>query len=280
MSKEKKLFELLKDFAVRAGEMALPYYGKIERHTKTVVTAGKQVDCAVTALDLAIQELLLAELIQKGFTEYALNAEEETPLKFFFRNNYSTGITLHVDPIDGTKSFHEGNNRFAIGMGLSRIKEGKHDFFASVVYSPLEKELYWAFEDEVSAQKKLNPPARKFHAHRALNEEGKRRITEKGLQHYYPGCAHLGVIDAAMGKLSVYALWRIEVHDAFIPYAFAKQKGIMMVDGMGNILSSPFDLEIVNGKFSPLSKLTYFTNRQAYDEFWPVFENPENLHKE
>lgn len=278
MSKERELFEFLKEFAVRAGKISIPYYGKIERHTKPITVGGKIVESSVTAIDFAIQELLLAELFRRGFTEFALNAEEETPLKFFFNNNFSSGITLHVDPIDGTKSFQSGNNRYAIGMGLSRVREGNHEFFASVVYSPIENELYWAFEDEKSPQKKLHPPAKKFQSHRALNDQGKHHMDKAGLTSYYPGGAHLGIVDMALGKLSVYALWRIEVHDAFIPYAFAQQHGVFLVDGNGNELHNPFELEIQHGKFTPLSKLTYFTSKKAFEEFWPVFENPKNLH--
>ncbi len=139
MSLEKKLFERLKRFAVFAGKFSLPYYGKVETRYKTIEIAQKLRESPVTVIDHAIQDLLLAELVRKEMNHVSFNGEEETHLRFFFPQKHSTGITLHCDPIDGTAAFISGKNRFAVGIGLSSAKKGVHDFFSTVIYSPIEK---------------------------------------------------------------------------------------------------------------------------------------------
>jgi hypothetical protein len=58
----------------------------------------------VTSADLAVQETILGFLIEQGFQDCAIQAEEDTPSLQYF-NADRTGATIYVDPIDGTLAY-------------------------------------------------------------------------------------------------------------------------------------------------------------------------------
>lgn len=272
MKQERKLFELLKEFAVFAGKLALPYYGKINPSVKNVYIHEKMVESSVTALDNGIQELLLAELLRKGFTRMAFNGEESTDLKFFFPQSFEKGLTLHCDPIDGTQHFTRGDNRFSTGMGLSRVKKNMHTFFASVIYSPLEDVLYWSYEKTKSFHAQNNPPLRKINCIRCLNAAGHKKLTEMGYEQYFAGGAFLGIVDVALGKSSAFSFGAATVHDALIPFSFAQNSNVLAVDEYGEEIKS-IRLTVGENGFKRIPRIYYFASSQVKDELWPLFRD-------
>lgn len=241
---------------------------------KNILIHGKMIESPVTVIDHAIQELLLAELLRKRFTHMAFNGEEDTHLKFFFSNNYSKDITLHCDPIDGTENFAKGQDRFSVGFGLSRFANGKHDFFSSVVYSPLEDILYWSFQDEKSRHVQNDRPLPMISSNRCLNEKGIEKVQGMGYSRYRAGGAFLGVIDVALGRASAFLHWCITVHDALIAFSFAKNNGVVTTDWNGNRLKK-FDLKIGPHGFEPIPKICYFANDEIKEELLPILQNPK-----
>lgn len=276
MSHEKQLFEFLKEFSLFAGELSHPYYGKIASTTKQVRTHDHVRESPVTAMDHGIQELLLAELIRKKWTHIAFNGEEDTHLKVFLSNDFKRDFTLHCDPIDGTDSFAKGNAPYATSYALSRYSNGKNDFFSTVIYSPLEKEMYWAFEDEVSRHARSKNVEKTFNSRRIFSDTGKARMKELEYKYAFHGSAHLGIVDVVLGRLGAIILSDVLVHDALIPFAFAKNYGIIPTDQHGTKMKK-FELEIEQGQFKRIPKLCYFANKEIEDELIPILSNSKNL---
>lgn len=278
MSREKKLFELLKKLAVESGKLALPYYGKIASQNKQVPLHGNMRETPVTALDHGIQEMVLATLLREGYSDYAFNGEEDTHLKFFFQEPLSKGTCIHCDPIDGTKAFVEGKLSFCVGFGLSRVKKNKHEFFASVIYNPLTKQLYWAYENKSSPQEPLENPVKVAYFKRRLNEAGVKRVESMGYSWGVGASAHLGIVETSLGMRSVCALKNIDVHDALIPYAFAQSKGVSPVDLDGKKIGPAFELPIHANRFERLPYAHYFASKEIQEELLPVLQNPRYMH--
>lgn len=277
MPESKKLFELLKEFAVFAGELALPYYGKIERQHKQIKIAETLRESPVTVMDHGIQEMVMSELIRNGFTKLAFNGEEETHLKFFFKGDYSNGLVVHCDPIDGTRSFANGKNRFAVGFGLSRVKNNVHDFFSTIIYSPIEKKLFWSFENETSTHTKQKNPPKTISTMRFLTERGKEKVREAGYVPVYPESMHLGIVDVALGNLGVVTGFNIDAHDSFIPFSFAKNMGCFPYDANGEKISKII-LERSAKGYKPIPRVFYFANEKIRDELMPIFEDSKNVY--
>lgn len=278
MPESKKLFELLKEFAVFAGELALPYYGKIERQHKQIKIAETLRESPVTVMDHGIQEMVMSELIRNGFTKLAFNGEEETHLKFFFKGDYSNGVVIHCDPIDGTRAFANGKNRFAVGLGLSRAKDDVHDFFSTIIYSPLEKKLFWSFEDKASAHEKNNTPPKSIATIRLLTKEGISKVQNKG---YVPApleSIHLGIVDVALGKLGAMTGFHVDAHDAFIPFSFAQNCGVLPYDMDGKKIRK-IKLERTAHGYAPIPTIFYFANDEIRDELLPIFQNAKYVNK-
>lgn len=271
---QKKLFELLKNFAVYAGKISLPYYGKIASSSKSILIHEKLRESPVTALDHGIQELLLAELMRNGFSDVAFNGEEESHLKFFFRTDYDNGVTVHCDPIDGTKSFVSGKKPYCTGYALSHAKKGKHEFFASVVYDPVQAILYSSFKDEVSSHVKSKKAPKTYTGLHGLNAQGKKKVEDLGYIHVDAGTAHLAIVEVALGRIGAYLHYPIQVHDALVPFSFARNYGVFPYDGKGKPLSS-FSLSHSPAGFARIPKLGYFANHAIRDDLLPLLMDPK-----
>ena len=271
---EKALFELLKKFAVYAGEVSLPYYGKIASSSKTILIHEKLREFPVTALDHGIQELLLAELMRGGFSDVAFNGEEESHLKFFFRTDYDNGVTVHCDPIDGTTSFVSGKKPYCTGYAISRARKGKHEFFSSVVYDPLRKVQYSSFKNEASMHVKSKKIPKTFAGLHGLNSAGKKKLADLSYTHVDTGNAHLAIIDVALGKIGAYLHYPIHVHDALIPFSFARYYGVLPYDGKGNRLDA-FTLSHSPSGFSRIPKLGFFANDSIRDDLLSIMMDPK-----
>jgi fructose-1,6-bisphosphatase/inositol monophosphatase family enzyme len=278
VSTEKRLFELLKDFAVFAGKLALPYYGKIDRQNKTIKIAEILRESPVTVVDHGIQEMVLSELIRNNFTNLAFNGEEETHLKFFFKGDYSNGLVVHCDPIDGTKAFVNGKNRFAVGFALSKVKNNVHDFFATIVYSPIDNQLFWSYEDKVSPHAKNSLVSREVASVRLLTTEGKEFLSQKGYLSAPPESMHASIIDTALGNCAAVTGYHVEAHDAFIPFSFAQNYGLTPYTNDGKKMKK-IALEPTSKGYKTIHKVYYFANDQIRDELMPIFQNPKYANK-
>lgn len=277
MSQDRKLFEFLKTFAVFAGKLALPYYGKIETKYKTIQIAERLHESPVTVIDHAIQELLLAEMVRRGFTNVAFNGEEDTHLKFFFRTDYENGVTLHCDPIDGTAAFIKGNGKFCTGFGLSRARNGVHEFFGTAIYSPLDKKKYWSFESTSNMKKTSADFPKLINGKRLFNLSGVKKLESMGYSFGSWDSAHLSILDVALRKRAAFIAGSINVHDALVPFSYAKNAGIIITDELGNNLKK-FNLKSEKGKLAQVAKIGYFGSKEVRDDLLSILANPKYLH--
>lgn len=273
MVQGKELFHILKEIAIQCGKISLPYYGKISSTQKHMHLDGKLHASPVTAIDLGLQEMILAELIRNGYAgKIGFNGEEETPLRFFFPLQRENGITLHCDPIDGTASFSRGDNRYSVGMGLSRHTAQGHDFFATIVYQPLSNELMWAFDGEISHPQKSRPPLTVY-AYHVFTEKGLQKLSSMGYQLGNAGNAHAGILDIALGKAAAFLIRTTEVHDACVPLAFARNLGIDIWLN-GKYEKGSIHLKSNGKNFERLNKVAYFANEEIAQDLIPIFEDP------
>ncbi len=124
----KALSELAQDIAREAGQLALEYKAK---GLTQVDTKSSDVDM-VTEADKACEKLIV-ERLTKARPQDGLKGEEGA------NKPTETGITWHIDPIDGTTNYLYGLP-FCVSMGAA-IDD---DPVAGVVFAPLADELFAA----------------------------------------------------------------------------------------------------------------------------------------
>lgn len=124
-------------------EIALKKQNNATRIVKGIDnSAGHESDqlsriCVVSQVDKDIQEFLL-ERIFHNWPFTSVLVEENTPSKFKFRHGQRYYILL--DPIDGTKNYLSGNNKFCHIASLM----DKTEMIASIIYSHSHKSIFSA----------------------------------------------------------------------------------------------------------------------------------------
>jgi myo-inositol-1(or 4)-monophosphatase len=119
-----KLFE---ELAVAGGELALRYFGRVERQLKADRTIVTQADVEV--------EKLIADGIRTHFPQHAILGEETAA-----SSGSSSDYVWAIDPIDGTQGFSFGFPSWAVSIGL--LHDGRPAYGA--VYLPVVGDLYLA----------------------------------------------------------------------------------------------------------------------------------------
>ncbi len=126
----------------------------------------------------------------------------------------------------------------------------------------------------MSNQPRNQFPPRTLAAKHFFNEAGKERLKRMGYSFVNPGSGHLGVIDVALGKMGGITGRDIDVHDALIPYSFAKNAGLLPFDEQGNGLKK-FEMEYGPQGFPRIPKIIYLANKEIKDELIPILSNPK-----
>lgn len=111
----------------KAGELAVKMQ-KTAKSNNKFSTGFAGIDI-VTEADLAVQEVILAEMAKTKLIDCKLIAEEDTPLakKFTGKN----GLTLTLDPIDGTLLYAAGKNLY---LTIISLHNGKNLFYTFLHY--------------------------------------------------------------------------------------------------------------------------------------------------
>ncbi len=115
---------IAKELAIKAGAVIMTYFNK-KQNIKT-----KEDGSSVTDADFASNKIIIAGL-QKHFPKDGIVSEESEAI--------AGERKWYVDPLDGTRSFIEGIDHFAVHIGLC-IKGVP---VAGVVYRPSTKEMYY-----------------------------------------------------------------------------------------------------------------------------------------
>lgn len=125
----KKLFTDVKAIVKKAGSFLLSESVEIEKH--------KNANDLLTKNDVETESYIL-ELIKRKYPDVNIISEElnaDSSLK---------GITVVIDPIDGTCNYAAGLDFFGIQVAIFSGNE----VVASVIYLPRKKEMFSAFKDE------------------------------------------------------------------------------------------------------------------------------------
>lgn len=272
MKPQDEIYEFMKSFAVDAGKTLLQYRGRVidigKDSPDLIDDSHRSSGMAKTEVDHIIQEDFLKRLYQLN-PHVRINVEEDTDSKKLFRGNDGSICTVHQDPCDGTKSYVDGLDDFSSGYAIS---DPANHFTYTVISAPVQKRIYAASPDELKIldwdgncidipQKKSFEISYKIFEKRLLSEEGKQRLKGKGFAVQGMHCAHLRVIDVALGDGAAYLYGFTNPHDSMIPYAFAEKVGAGVADAKGNpiegknILFSEGDGYV---KFERLPSVCYF----------------------
>lgn len=284
----KKIFNLMKNYSLRAGEILLKFRGKvtnIEKEGDNVIKGDAQ-SMAKTVVDEIVQEIFLAGLYKVN-PKVRINVEEDTPLIYLFKENNGNLCTVHQDPCDGTKAYIDMKKDFATGYAIS---DKNNNFTHTVVYAPMYDRLYIASPEEFLIQDKKGEkypikrqkPSNIIYAKRIFSKEGEEKIKKAGFKIFKVSCSHLNIIDTALGKAGAFLYGGSNPHDSFIPYAFATKIGAKLFNIKGKKISTKdIKIEKKNGfiKFARLASVCYFSiDKEKRETIFNILSDKNNLH--
>lgn len=270
----KNLYNLLKEFAPYAGHIAMRNYGKIKHieYKDELRKDGTINRTPVTNVDIEIQQKLLERLIGNGFYDFAFNGEEDTVLKGLMKGDLLKDWTIHCDPLDGTDPYIKGNGYFAFGCGVSSPEK---EFVLSVVYSPLEQQLYFASPWDKSHVKKDESSRTVFCSRKILNPAGRKELENRDFKFVDISSTHIHIVKTALGDLGAFMLANTQVHDALVPYAFANAHGVKAYDDNGKVFDET-SLKIVDCKYERIPRICFFASEEIKKEVLDVLNKKEH----
>lgn len=288
------LFQWMHDFVIKAGNIALRHRGKVENIGKQYdlgKTGDIQAGTAKTIVDEIIQELFLSELYFK-FPGININVEENTTLLPLFsdrivpKNKAFKYLTIHLDPVDGTKSYIEGKKEFTVGLAISNKD---HQFTHTIIFAPVLNKIFSASPSGCSIHNKIGKrysimkkgESRLIYEKRILSEKGRKEIKKLGFFLREPNSAHLAIIYTALGDSAAFLYGGSNPHDSLIPYAFAKARGVEPTNVYGEkIQGSHLEFHKTNNylKFERVPSICYFScSTSQKNKIISIFAKKENL---
>lgn len=99
----------------------------------------KSLNGFVTNADIKSETILMQELSYYMEGSNFLSEEQGEII-----NDPSSQYRWIIDGIDGTSNFIRGNAHFCISVALELNDGDKREIVAAVIYSPVQRELYWA----------------------------------------------------------------------------------------------------------------------------------------
>lgn len=98
----------------------------------------------VTELDLAVEQLLVKELLRL-YPRYDILAEESGVTQ---TGTAAQEVMWIVDPLDGTANFIHGVPHFAISIALALRRNERFELLGGVVYNPILEQMYSAVRNQ------------------------------------------------------------------------------------------------------------------------------------
>ena len=213
---------------------SLIFYGQVAdigKAADTSLTGSKAQDAstAFTVLDAAVQDILLAAVLQHCPFVRCI-AEERTPLKKRFAGNTSPYAVI-LDPIDGTLHFKQGDAPYHIVIGLAR--DGQ--MLAAIVARPSEDKIFTAIKGEGAFVRVGNGRPRRLQLP-AEPRTNKAFISSKARPYQAlarpaldpresPIGAALVLTEIAEGALCAYLTRQVEIYDVGPPSLIAEEAG-------------------------------------------------------
>ena len=218
----------------QCAEASLIFYGRVAdlgKAADTSLTGSKAQEASgvLTALDGALQEIILAVVLQR-YPEIRCIAEEDTALKRRFRGNRSEYAVI-LDPIDGTWHFQRGDAPYHLSVGLCR----KGLMQAAIVARPDEGKVFTAIRGRGAWVQTGNHRSRRlrlpstprtnaaFVSSKARPYQALLRPRLEPREH--PIGAALVLTLLAEGELCAYLTRQVEVYDVGPPSLIAEEAG-------------------------------------------------------
>ncbi|TXT54912.1 MAG: putative Inositol-phosphate phosphatase [Candidatus Thorarchaeota archaeon] len=266
MVKETDYLALLRETVIPGGIVLRALQGRLDNTPKESDLPEEMTDAKSTAHTIGddlVQEIAL-QILSSHSTDFRINAEEETPRVKIF-NGTPTSYCYHLDPLDGTLSFIQGRDGFAVGAAFSRNLK----FEASAIYLPARDELYLAqrgegvrvesqFGVEIPFEKK-DPPCDKYIQRRA--EKLIPVVESMDLSHLETMGAHHGMLCVAKGEARVLMYRMASPHDFGIPQVIVEEAGGICTDLKGVPVS-------YQTNFPRVSLFLAFTDLETKDQFF------------
>ncbi|MBD3408078.1 MAG: hypothetical protein GF411_18300 [Candidatus Lokiarchaeota archaeon] len=239
MTKAIDLLNLLRETVVPGGIILRALQGKLDNRPKESDLPDDLADDKSTAHTIGddlVQEVAL-QILSSHSTDFRINAEEDTPRVNTFSGTDSS-FCYHLDPLDGTLSFIQGSDGYAVGAAFSRNKQ----FEASAIYFPARDKVYLAqrgkgirvetqFRQELPFDR-INPTSGKYIQRRA--EKYVPVVESMNFTHLDTMGAHHGMVCIARGEARVLMYGRASPHDFGIPQVVVEESGGICTDSEGN----------------------------------------------
>ena len=197
--------------------------------TSLVSTEAQQASGVLTAIDSAVQDIILSVALQH-FPQVRCIAEEDTPMKRRFAGR-SSNYALILDPIDGTLHFQKGDASYHISLGLAR--NGRME--AALVARPDQDKIFTAIRGQGAyvqlgeGRPKRLRLGKKPRTNKAFISSKARPYQEPARPaldpREYPVGAALVLTLMAEGELCAYLTRQVEVYDVGPPSLIAEEAG-------------------------------------------------------
>ena len=194
-----------------------------------VSTEARQASGVLTAIDSAVQDIILSVALQY-FPQVRCIAEEDTPMKRRFAGR-SSNYALILDPIDGTLHFQKGDASYHISLGLAR--EGRME--AALVARPDQDKIFTAIRGQGAyvqigkGRPKRLRLGKKPRTNKAFISSKARPYQEPARPaldpREYPVGAALVLTLMAEGELCAYLTRQVEIYDVGPPSLIAEEAG-------------------------------------------------------
>ncbi|MFW9889871.1 MAG: inositol monophosphatase family protein [Candidatus Thorarchaeota archaeon] len=233
-----ELLDVLRETVIPGGIILNALRGQLDNHPKDSDLPTQMADSMSTAHTIAddlVQEVAL-EILQRRGRDFRINAEEDTARTKIFSGNM-TSYCYHLDPLDGTLSFLEGRDGYAIGAAFSKDLV----FQASVVYFPAQDRVYLAqrgqgIRVESSIGEELEFPRISPSSDYFIERRVKDLLPVVKAMQLKPlptMGAHHGMVSIALGQAKVLMYGRASPHDFGIPQVIVEEAGGVCTDISG-----------------------------------------------
>jgi fructose-1,6-bisphosphatase/inositol monophosphatase family enzyme len=233
-----KLLTVLRETVIPGGIILSALRGQVDNRPKDSDLPAQLADSMSTAHTIAddlVQEVAL-EILQRRGRDFRINAEEDTARTKIFSGDMTT-YCYHLDPLDGTLSFLEGRDGFAIGAAFSKDLI----FQASVVYFPAQDRVYLAQRGKgIRVESSIGEELEFARKTPSSNYFIERRVKDlipvvkaMQLKPLTTMGAHHGMISVALGEAKVLMYGRASPHDFGIPQVIVEEAGGVCSDISG-----------------------------------------------
>ncbi|MGY5875542.1 MAG: inositol monophosphatase family protein [Candidatus Thorarchaeota archaeon] len=241
MKRDAILTQVLLQTVIPGGIILNALRGNIEnipKESDLPLGVADSTSTAHTVADDLVQEVALA-ILHNHMPEVSLNAEEKTPRTALFRNNENT-LCYHLDPLDGTLTYTQGKDGYAIGAAFSDNRK----FIASAIHFPALDRIYVSHRGAGVSLRTSMGDSLAFQRQQPSAETYIQKRSEKllpivealNLDEFDAMGAHHGMLAIAEGRARVLMYRLASPHDFGIPQVIVEEAGGICTDIEGKTI--------------------------------------------